>query len=334
MKLGKNIYDEARHSVSSRKYSVKSLSILVAAICLSIFSGMMFSSVVFALEENQASANVNWTNQPYYQGSNATVSIYFHNNSTEQLTIYFVGFHFDWMAKDNFTGFNLSNNPINVTANGSYTFNPMLIHIPTNVAVGSHNYTIGIDGYQGTSYPYEEFGWDSPAFSLEIFDFRVKSFNTLLVEVNNKMGEATNATYRSPDARSLLSQAEGEKNDAVALAMAEDWDAALLKLQSASEHLNKAEAKEAAFEETGIPQNLLLVVIGVVITIVVIILLIAFVMRKNGKKPRVESETTAKPAKIGDDIAARLENLKGLLDKDLITEEEYEKRKNEILAQV
>jgi flagellar basal body-associated protein FliL len=131
-----------------------------------------------------------------------------------------------------------------------------------------------------------------------------------------------------------LSQAEGEKNDAVALAVAEDWDAALLKLQSASEHLDEAEAKEAAFEETGIPQNLLLIIIGVVTTIVVVILLILFVMRKNRKKPRVEGETTAKPAKIGDDIATRLENLKGLLDKDLITKEEYEKRKNEILAQV
>ena len=313
---------------------MKSLSTLVVAICLSILSCMMFNNVVFALEQNQASANANWTNQPYYQGSNATVSIYFRNNSTEQLTIYFVGFHFDWMAKDNFTGFNLSNNPINVTANGSYTFNPMLIHIPTNVAVGSHNYTIGIDGYQGASYPYEEFGWDSPTFTLEIFDFRVKSFNTLLVEVNNKMSEASNATYRSPDARSLLSQAEGEKNDAVALAVAEDWDAALLKLQSASEHLDEAEAKEAAFEETGIPQNLLLIIIGVVTTIVVVILLILFMMRKNRKKPRVEGETTAKPAKIGDDIATRLENLKGLLDKHLITKEEYEKRKNEILAQV
>ena len=334
MKLGKNIYDETRHSVSSRKYSVKLPKILVAAICLSIFSWMMFTSVVFALDQNQASANVNWTKQPYYQGSNATVSIYFHNNSTEQLTIYFVGFHFDWMAKDNFTGFNLSNNPVNVTANGSYTFNPMLIHIPTNVAVGSHNYTIGIDGYQGISYPYEEFGWDSPTFSLEIYDLREQSFNTLLVEVNNKIGEASNATYRNPEARSLLSQAEGEKNDAVTLAMAEDWNAALLKLQTASGHLDEAEAKEAAFEETGIPQNLLLIIIGVVIIIVAVILLIVFVMRKNRKKPKVESEATAKPSKIGDDIAARLENLKGLLDKDLITKEEYEKRKSEILAQV
>jgi len=36
---------------------------------------------------------------------------------------------------------------------------------------------------------------------------------------------------------------------------------------------------------------------------------------ENRKKPKVESEATAKPSKIGDDIAARLENLKGLLDK-------------------
>jgi len=295
---------------------------------------MIFSGVVSALEQDEASANVYWANQPYFQGSNATASIYFHNNSTGQLTIYYVGFHFDWMAKDAFIGFDLSGNPVNVTANGSHTFNPMLIRIPANVSVGSHNYFIGMDGYQGASYPYENFEWDSQYFSLEVLDSSMSTFNTLKVQVNNKISDAINATYKSPEAQSLLSQAQQERTDAFALAEAEQWTEALSKLQLASDHLDEAQAKEAAFEEMGIPQNLLLLIIGAAVVVVVVILLIVFTLRKNRGKPKVETKITAKSDKIGEDIVARLENLKGLFDKNLITKEEYEKRKNEILAQV
>lgn len=312
---------------------MKVLNLLVVAIFISVFSCMIFSGVAFALEQNEASANVYWANQPYFQGSNATVSIYFHNNSTEQLTIYFLGFHFDWMAEDAFIGFDLSANPVNVTANGSHTFNPMIIRIPANVSVGLHNYFIGMDGYQGTSYPYENFEWDSPTFSLEVLDSRTSTFNTLLVQVNNKISEAVNATYKSPEAQTLLSQAEQERTEAFTLAEDEQWNEALSKLQAASEHLDEAEAKEAAFEESGIPQNLLLLIIGVVAIAFVVILFILF-MRRKRNEPKMKRETTGKPDKIGDDIAERLENLKRLLDKDLITKEEYETRKNEILAQV
>jgi len=312
---------------------MKSLNLLLVAACISLFSLLTFSGAVSALEQNEAFAAVYWVTQPQ-QGKTAAVSIYFQNNCSDQLTIYYIGFHFDWMPQNNYTGFDLSSNPISVISNGSHTFNPMTISIPSNVTVGSHSYTIGIDGIRGMS---DSFSWDSLPYPLQIQSSGVTGFNQLKTQVSSNIEDAVNASFRSGEAQNLLSQAQEKYNTALSLANEEKWTEAVSALQTAQDYVEQAWAKEEAFSEVS-SQIPWLILVGVAIVIPVVILVAIIMVLRNRKKktpsqPPVTQEIV-KPESSGGTVTARLENLKRLLDKDLITKEEYEKRKSEILAEV
>ena len=66
--------------------------------------------------------------------------VVFNSDSAEELTIYYVGIHFDWMDSDAFTGPDLSDNPVTISGYGSHTFDPIAILIPEDASVGTHNY--------------------------------------------------------------------------------------------------------------------------------------------------------------------------------------------------
>lgn len=253
---------------------MKATNLLLVAICFSMITFSLFSNAAFALEQDEASASAYWTGQPFYQGSNGTLSITFISNSSDQLTIYYVGVHFDWMASDTFVGLNLQNSPVNVTSHGSYTFNPMIILIPSNVSVGSHSYFIGIDGVQGV---YEGFSWDSQTFSLQI-----------------QASQQPTATPTQP-----------------------------------------------ATTGGGDQINLLLLIVGAAIIVVVVVLLLIMILKRKRKPSQPPTVTPSQPAttevsqpSLSRDTVARLEKLKELRDKNLITKEEYEKKKDEILSEV
>jgi hypothetical protein len=266
---------------------MKATQILLIAICFSMITFSLFSNTCFALEQEEAAASGYWNNQNHYPGSSGTLTITFISNSSDQLTIYYVGVHFDWMASDVFVGLNLQNSPVNVTSHGSHTFDPMIIPIPANVSVGSHSYYIGIDGIQGTNNAV--FSWDSQPFSLLI-------------------------ASQQPTPTPTQSPATGGSDQI----------------------------------------NLLLLIVGAaIIAVVVVLLLVMILKRKRGRpqepvvtpiepvtpspQPVIPTQPTAtevsQPSLSGDTVK-RLEKLKELKDKKLITEEEYEKKKDEILSQV
>jgi hypothetical protein len=119
----------------------------------------LFTGVVFALDQDEALVSPMWSSETFYQGSNVTVTVFFVNLCSEELTVYSVGLHFDWMPSDSFVGLDMSNSPVIIPSNGDHIFNPMIIHIPEDVSAGSHNYFIRIEGLQGES---SVFSWDDP----------------------------------------------------------------------------------------------------------------------------------------------------------------------------
>ncbi|MEJ2272889.1 MAG: hypothetical protein P8X91_10580 [Candidatus Bathyarchaeota archaeon] len=100
-------------------------------ICLSIISAFLIGPTI-ALEENEATATAFWLTEPINQGSIETVTIFFVNNSPQELQIYLVGLHFDWMETDQFVGNNLSNDPVVIPSYESYNFNSIAVDIPEN----------------------------------------------------------------------------------------------------------------------------------------------------------------------------------------------------------
>jgi hypothetical protein len=84
-------------------------------------------------------------------GDTITVSIFYHNNSTETVTLDYAGVHFDWMPTDSLYGFNASSSNIQVASGHDYFFQqPINIKVPTN-ANGNHTYYAGIDGHTSST---------------------------------------------------------------------------------------------------------------------------------------------------------------------------------------
>ena len=145
---------------------MKLFRLVLIVACFSIIC-VLFCGVGYALEQDEAVVSVMWSSQTLYQSSNVTATVFFASDSSEELTIYYLGLHFDWMAPDSFVGLNISNDPVTIPSYGSHTFNPMIIHIPEDASVGAHNYFVGVDGLQGES---TSFFWDSQPRTLLIQD--------------------------------------------------------------------------------------------------------------------------------------------------------------------
>jgi hypothetical protein len=132
------------------------LAFIVA--CFSILCAL-FSGIGSALEQNEADVSLNWSSETLYPGSNATVTVFFVSRCSEELAIYLLGLHFDWMASDNFATLNMSDSPVVIPSNGTHVFDSFIIHIPERVSVGTHDYFVRIGGLQeNTTY----FTWEDP----------------------------------------------------------------------------------------------------------------------------------------------------------------------------
>jgi len=97
----------------------------------------------------------------------------------------------------------------------------------------------------------------------------------------------------------------------------------------------------ASQQATTLDNNNLIIMAIIVVAVVVIAIAALFLLRKKSRVSEPPSQTTPispspyiPPTNRGGDTAARLENLQRLLDNNIITKEEYEKKRSEILAQV
>jgi hypothetical protein len=234
---------------------------------------------VCALSQNEAAVSVSWLSQTRNAGEMASARITFMSESSEPLTIFRIGLHFDWMPAENFYTLDLSDDPVVIPSYGSHTFDSMAFLIPPTVSAGSHSYFVGIDGFQGSSTT--GFSWDSQTFMLQIGGSSESVYSELLPQVASKISEAANATYNSPEARSLVTQATNDYYEALELAEEGRLQEATSALQNASDNLEQANLEEQRFGEQD--QTLLIIIVAVIIVISTVSI-IALAVRKKRKQ--------------------------------------------------
>jgi hypothetical protein len=254
----------------------------LALIAISIGIICIFNvGLVSALEDENISITPSWSKATPSQGDSVTVTLRLTSTSSEQIRIYRVGLHFDWMAEGSFFTLDLTSDPVTVPSQGLQIFDSLAIQIPVDASIGSHSYYVAIDGAEAPYY--ESFSWDSSSFTVEILESGSKLYDAMLTQVDANISSAVNAGYQSSEAKSLLTQAQTERAEAVVLASSGDWDEAISKLQDAFSHLQQAEAAEQQAAGTG-PLTLLLYG-GIIAAVVVIVVVIVVVMRRKRKTP-------------------------------------------------
>ena len=254
----------------------------LALIAISIGIICIFNvGLVSALEDENISITPSWSKATPSQGDSVTVTLRLTSTSSEQIRIYRVGLHFDWMAEGSYFTLDLTSDPVTVPSQGLQIFDSLAIQIPADASIGSHSYYVAIDGAEAPYY--ESFSWDSSSFTVEILESGSKLYDAMLTQVNANISSAVNAGYQSSEAKSLLTQAQTERAEAFVLASSGDWDEAISKLQDAFSHLQQAEAAEQQAAGTG-PLTLLLYG-GIIAAVVVIVVVIVMVMRRKRKTP-------------------------------------------------
>jgi hypothetical protein len=266
---------------------MKGFPLALIAISISIIC-ILNVGLVSALEEGDISITPSWSKSTPSQGDNAAVTLRLTSTSSEQLRIYRVGLHFDWMSEGNFFTLDLTDDPVTVPSQGLHIFDSLAIQIPADVSVGSHSYYVAIDGAEAPYY--DSFSWDSSQFTVQILESSSMSYNAMLLQLDESISSAVNAGYQSSEAKSLLAQAQNERAEAIALANSGNYEEAISTLQHAFTHLGEAEVAEQ--QASNIEPLTLLLYGGIIAVVVVIAVAIFIVIRRRRKKPDEEVDQT------------------------------------------
>ena len=260
-------------------YVTVSLSLVFSLLC----------GVGSALEQNQLITSVVLTNQNAYPGGTILASIYLKNNSTDILTIQYVGIHFDWMSSDQFYGYDLSSNPTVIIPSADQFVNSITMTLPQNITTGEHTYIVGVDGLQGT----DSFTWDSQTFTLIVQDPKVEQYNYLLAQVSGNITKSENNNYQSSKAQSLLVQANTAYEEALVFGNQNSWDEAVSSFNNALTYLAQAAVEEQNYlTEKGL-QETLFIAIGIAVVVIAAILVIIYLTKRKKKSPVLaQTQTT------------------------------------------
>jgi hypothetical protein len=257
---------------------MKALPIALIALFVIVLC-FLNQNFVAALDQDDFSISPSWETPLYYQGDSTTVKLILSSKSSDTLTVYYIGIHFDWMDEESFYGQNLSEDPVTVASSKVYVFDPMVITIPSDVSVGIHNYTIGIQIAEGSSSTIVS--WDSEAREMYVQDSNAKPYRELLLNVTTKINEAVNATYQNPEAQSLLDQAEDEYSQAFALSYNDQWEDAIAHLEAADNYVDQAAAAEQLGAEQSVEMQRLLWIVAPIVTGVVVSFIIVIIWRRR-----------------------------------------------------
>lgn len=260
-----------------KAFPIKLMAVSICILCV------LSIGFVSALNSDEASVSLFWSSQAVYQGDVISVKITFTSTCPEQLTIYGIGLHFDWMSPDGFYGRDLSNNPVSVPSYGTHIFESIAIEIPANVSTGVHSYFVGVDGVQG--YSLTEFSWDSPPFTMQVQAATGKVYSVLATQFESDLNEALDANYETAEAKSLLQQAQVEYGISRTLVAEERWSEALLHIQNATNYLTEAKVAEQRIEEQKGQQQTLLVYLAIVaVAVIIVVSIILVVVRRRRKQ--------------------------------------------------
>ena len=140
-------------------------SLQVALIVTTIIAAFVCVGFASALNQDEASIHNVFSPSAIIPGQTVSATIFFTSNTTDVLQITRVGYNFDWMSPENYVGADLTSSPVTVAGESTQSIGQITIPIPANVTLGTHTYTIVIDGIQGSAAT--EFTWVSPTLSVE-----------------------------------------------------------------------------------------------------------------------------------------------------------------------
>lgn len=268
---------------------MKAFPFIPLAICLIILLSTIFVlniSTVSALDQNELSVVPAWSAVKFYQGDSTSVKLILSNKISDTLTIYRIGVHFDWMEdEDSFYGLNLSDDPLVVSGNQIYVFDPMIIDIPEDLTIGLHNYTIAVEGTQGENST--SFSWDSPPKELYIQPYQQKAFDELVQNVTNILVQ--NVTYQSPEAQNLIEQANNEYTEAIMASIAGQWDDALSHMQNSLNYAEQAQELEQSYTTQNSDLQRILWIVAPLATVVIVSFIVIIVWKRR-QPPDTENE--------------------------------------------
>lgn len=84
-------------------------------------------------------------------GDKVSVRVFLTNNSTEAITLDYIGVHFSWMPSETLYGYNLSSTPITVGAGEDYFFPQSINFTVPAGAGGTQSVYVGVDGTDSSS---------------------------------------------------------------------------------------------------------------------------------------------------------------------------------------
>jgi hypothetical protein len=123
--------------------NIASIVTVLAVVFLSI-------GLVSALSSSDAVIHATLSNPTPKAGDMVLVTVTFQSNVAQELKIYAVGVHADWMEATQLYGPNLSSDPATVQANGVYS-TQFSLPIPSSASVGTHTFTVGVDGLDASN---------------------------------------------------------------------------------------------------------------------------------------------------------------------------------------
>jgi hypothetical protein len=124
--------------INLKTIKLVTLFTIIAVISVSI-------GAVSALSASDATITANLSNSSPAVGQLISVSVTFQSHTSQQLRVFAVGLHGDWMVADRLYGPTLSNDPPVVNGNGNYV-TQFTVPVTSDVPLGSHRYYVGVDG--------------------------------------------------------------------------------------------------------------------------------------------------------------------------------------------
>lgn len=223
-----------------------------------------------------------------FQGASVVyVDLLITNNSNSSLIVHGAFVHFDWQASNEsfMTGSQRSGDPYDLGKElepaENYTIR-LPFSVPLTVSEGGHLYYFKVfydDGFEDQWNPRA----DDPYAELIIYSAYEQTYRSRIDDTEDKIAQAQEAGFISPEARSLLQRAEENLGSAHLYAGQKDWQKAQSYLISASSYIDQAYAAEQRFQ--------IYLIIGAVIGAGAVIGGVLLVRRK-----RRSSKKTTKPS--------------------------------------
>ena len=228
-------------------------------------------SVTFGLEQDEVSIILDWSQESYFQGEEASLFINFSSQCPDELKIEKIEFQFNWTIFQHTKVIDFSEDPVGIPSNDNYVFDLVTFQIPQNATEGINSFKIRIEGMQHGLWWYD-FEWISDQYELEIKTDYQYLFNQMNFEINEQFEEIYNANYQNQEAKDLLENAVNEYQLSISLADQNKWQEAILHLENTSDLLNQAQEKEQqpAVDEltSAITTIIILILLGLIVSII------------------------------------------------------------------